>query len=243
MTTISQFLKNQGLLHPVTTGINDYNHMNKVVQFDDDPNNVASGEATILFSGPPVLNPSGANAQNISELLVPIGAVQNFNDTQVPRIVPFNEMGSVLERQAGGTPQTQAQLGRVLTYHSNLAHAMYAWIAKISGDKPTQFMFAPGETSGPGKAHLTSMFSDLFRMPFGMLLVTVTAGGNIVSKEYYERCLIAQFGKTIQAGNPLIVEQMAMRVTRKVPADNITLNTADLHSVEYLIELGNDTIA
>jgi len=242
MTTISQFLKNQGLLHPVTTGVNDYDFMNRVVQFDDDPNNVASGEATILFSGPPVLNPGGANAQSISDLLVPIGAVQNFNDTEVPRIVPFNEMGSVLERQAAGTPQTQAQMGRVLTYHSNLPHALYAWIAKLN-EKPTQFMFAPGEKDGPGKAHLTSMFSDLFRVPFGMLLVTVTAGGNVVSKEYYERCLIAQKGKTVQAGNPLIVEQVAMRVTRKVPADTITLNVADLHNIEYIMELGNSTVA
>ena len=242
MPTISQFLKNQGMLHPVTTGVDNYNYMHNVVQFDDDPNSVASGEATILFSGPPVLKPAGASAPLTSDLLVPIGAVQQFNDSEVPVIVPFKEIGSALERQAGSTPQTTAQLGRVLTYHSNLPHALYAWLAKLA-DKPTQFMFAPAELTGPGKAHLVTMYSDLFRVPFGMLLVTVTAGGNVVSKEYYERCLIAQKGKTVQAGNPLIVEQVGVRVTRKVAADEIALSTADLHNVEYLMELGNDTVA
>jgi len=237
MATISEFLKNNQLLHSATTNLQDYDFFNKVVQFDDDPNTVASGEATILFSGPPVfMRPS----ENFADLLVPIGAVQGFQDNEQPNVTPFREVGSRLKRHAVGAADYTVNIGKILTYHSNLRHALYAWVAKLA-DKPNEFIKAPGELNRPGKSHFTTMESDLFRMPFGLLLVTVTAGGNRVSNEYYERCLIANAGKAVQAGQALIQEQVALTVTRKVPADGIQLNL-NLAQTAFDIELGNDTV-
>ena len=51
LDTLREFLKDNGYLYDTTKGLTDYDFVNKNVQFDEDPNNVASGEATILFAG------------------------------------------------------------------------------------------------------------------------------------------------------------------------------------------------
>src|SRR5665213_2075216 len=102
MASISDLLKNVGALYDVTTsttgttGPDPWNHM---VQFEDDPNKVASGDTTIAFSGPPVLANSPAP---IASLLVPIGALQGFNDNSTNGIAQFPEIGSRLKRAGRG---------------------------------------------------------------------------------------------------------------------------------------------
>ena len=235
MTTVSQFLKNNGLLYDVygqTTDQHDF--FNKVVQFDDDPNNVASAEATVLFAGPPVLGkvPPGF-AGTFAGLLVPIGAVQGFQDSETPNITPFPEIGSRLKRYAVGMANYQVSMSKVLTYHSNLKHALYSWMARMpNGVAADTFLFKPGEGTGSeapanqvaGSTHFTGVESDLFRVPFGLMLATITAGGYVISKEYFEKCYVANAGKAVQAGQAMILENVAVTVTRKLPADGITLN-------------------
>lgn len=241
MVTVSEFLKNNGLLHNATTGVNDYDFFHKVVQFDDDPNTVASGEATILFSGPPVLNPATPYPGNgIADLLVPVGSVQGFQDSEQPNVTPFREMGSRLKRFAVGAAEYQVSISKVQTYHSNLRNALYAWLTKMT-NAPDQFIMAPSVNNAPGNAHLITMESDLFRLPFGMFLATITAGGNYVVGEYFERCLLLNAGKSVQAGQALIQEQVSIAVTRKVPAAGITLNL-DLAQQAFSLSAGNDSV-
>lgn len=237
MSSVSEFLKNNELLYKATTGVGDIDFINKVVQFDDDPNNFASGEATILFSGPPIyMNP----AEGFSNLLVPIGAVQGFQDNEQMNRQPVPELGSRLKRSAYGMGTVQMSIARVLTYHSNLRHALYAWISKLD-DVPDEFLFAPGEEDSPGAAHFTTMDSDLMRVPFGLLLVTISAGGSRISREYFERCGLLNAGKASQAGAATISEQVSIEATRKVPANQIDVNLSGLLK-KYTIRPGNDTV-
>jgi hypothetical protein len=243
MPSISEFLKNQKLLHKVTSGVSDYDFVNRQVGFDDDPNNVASAEASILFAGPPVFDNVGTSSKSFASMLVPIGAAQGFNDSEVPNVQMVPEMGSKLKRSAHGTATYSATIAKMLTYYENLRHACYAWMAELEdGLAPDKFLFAPGEADGtPGHAHFTSMESDLFRVPFGLLLATVGAGGTLISREYYEKCYIGPVGKSYQAGQAIIMEQAQILVTRKVPANNISLGT-NLAGVDFTIKPGNSTI-
>ena len=245
MTTVSEFLKKGGFLYPTTKGLEDYDFVNNQVGFDDDPNNVASGEATIIYAGPPVFMNSGNgdySAVDFGKLLVPIGAVQGFSDSEQPAVQPFPEIGSRLKRYAVGMATYQIQMSKVLTYFDNLRHACYAWIPNLKGDQPTEFLFAPGEEAGTaGHSHFTNMESDLMRVPFGILLATVTAGGNVISKEYYEKCLFGSAGKSVQAGSAIIQEQVAITVTRKVPANGLKIGSQQ-KLVTFNIGAGNDKV-
>ena len=180
MASVADFLHNAGLLYDAVTKPVEYDYQNKVVQFDDDPNRVASGEATILFSGPPVLAKIGKQtlvkgqlpaAFDIGEYIVPIGAVQGFQDSETPNIVPFPEIGSRLKRYAVGMATYQVSMSRVITLHSNLRNALYAWIALQPGAQPLDYISPPGELGddeagiqrapAQGNGHLITSESDL----------------------------------------------------------------------------------
>lgn len=236
MANISELLKNLNMLYDTTKSTNDIDFFNKLVQFEDDPNNVASADATIIFSGPPVYSRIGSAGADLGSALVPIGAVQGFNESETNGIMPFAEIGSRLKRTAASQAQYQLSLQRVLSYHSNLRYACYAWLPKLAGGEAVDVRLLPnepqsstGDATGVGQvsgAHFTTFESDIFRLPFGLLLATMTANGKLVSREYYERCQLLNAGKSVAAGQPMIQESVSIYAVRKVPAPDINLGLA-----------------
>jgi len=221
---------------------------NKFVQFNDDPLRVASGEASILFAGPPIL---GKPAGDFASLLMPIGGVQGIQDGGTANVVPYREVGSKLKRAARASADYRISIGKVVTWHSNLLHAFYSWIPKLTSktttSKELEMLLAPGspnagggsdstEKKEVGLGHWINLDSDIFAVPFGCLFLTVTGGGEILSQEYWERCLIADLGKTTGAGQPMIQEQVSLIVGRKVPAGNIAVG---MTGAKFKITTGN----
>lgn len=215
MANISDLLKDLNALYDVTRAHDDLNPWDKVVQFEDDANKVASGDTTIAFSGPPVFN-RGTDAQTFASRLVPIGALQGFSDNSTNGVMPFAEIGSRLKRAARGQASYQISIQRVLSYHSNILHACYAWLAKMDSAKSFDLRRLPGEGSrsgtqgGQASPHFTTFESELFGVPFGMLLATLSADGTVISQEYYERVYIMNHGKQVAAGQPMIQEGISM---------------------------------
>lgn len=141
---IADILK--GHMYDTVTSLHDMDFFNKVVQFDEDPNNVASSDSTFIFCGPPILNPPkgyGGKANTIqtvgengtikelggiAKYLRPIGAVQQYGLQQGRQIVPFPELGSRLKRHANGSGMYNAQMARVLTRTMNLKASLYQWL-------------------------------------------------------------------------------------------------------------------
>ena len=233
MASVSELL--QGFLYDVTTNITNMDFFNKVVQFDDDPNNVASSEATYIFSGPPVLSPTGSykgasgGSATILQLLEPLGAVQQFSLQEGKQVIPFRELGSKLQRQAVGYGQYSASMARVLTRYGNLAFGLYAWLYNYlslvhkEANPSLDLALVPGEE---GKKHYISPESELFNIPFGLLCVTGSAGGDVISAQYLERCYLQGGGDAKSAGQSLIVENVSILVTRPVAfVDRTTGNT------------------
>lgn len=234
--TVADFLRKNGLLNKITTTPQNFNYMDHVVQSDDDPTNVASGEATILYSAPPVMN-----SANLAEHIIPIGTVQGFQESQTPNIQPFNEMGSRLKRFAIGMANYQASFSKVLTLHSNLMHALYAWIATYGSDATMSLLGQPAESSGTPQSHFVTLESEITRLPFGLILVTVTAGGKLVSREFYEKCYIANIGKAVQAGSAMIQENVSITAVRKLPC-SVPAVDGVLNRKDFTIRLGNGDI-
>lgn len=227
MATLGDFLRTNKLLYQPyvgqagseANGSQHFNHMSQVVQFDDDANKVASAEASVIFAGPPVWGqaPSG---KTFAELLYPIGAVQGFAVNGQPQLIPYPEVGSRNKRMARGVTNYSAQLGRVLSFHDNLMHALYQWVSDLAGTGDYEMLFRPGNKKGRGQFHWKNLDSEIFAVPFGLLEVKLTAGGDIMSARYLEKCYVQNEGDSINAGQTIIVENASIFVTRVVAADD-----------------------
>jgi hypothetical protein len=206
-----------GFLYDTTTTLTNADFFNKVVQFDDDPSNVASGEATYIFAGPPILNKT-YKGKGIVDYLRPVGAVQQYSLNEGKQIVPFQELGSKLKRYAAGVTQYSASLARVLTNHGNLDYALYSWLPSFLAAEHSansiMLAVAPGVNRD---THWVSKESEVYLIPFGLLCISGTAGGDIIHAEYLERCFIQGGGNAKSAGSPLIVDNVSIMVTRPVP--------------------------
>jgi hypothetical protein len=238
MASISELIRQVNGLYDVTTDVNKVDPFNQTVQFEDDSNFVASADTSFIFSGPPVFKKGATSLDAWANYLVPIGAMQNFSDNEQNGVQPFGEIGSRLKRTSRGQANYQLSLSRVVTFHSNMRHALYAWIAKMFPNTPIDFRVKPGDDSPSGQpgvsvpsTHFNSMESDLYGLPTGMLLVTVGAGGVLISKDYYERCHILTAGKALNAGGPIIQEGVQLFVTRKVPAVGLKINMDTLNEL------------
>jgi hypothetical protein len=141
-----------GYLYDKVKTLNQADFFNKVMQFDNDPTNVGSSDATFIFAGPPVLNPekgwegvansnsavvgadaftstaSTAQLNGIWNMLKPIGAVQQYSLQQGRQVIPFTELGSRLKRHVVGSGQYSASLARVLSRSTNLRASLYSWL-------------------------------------------------------------------------------------------------------------------
>lgn len=220
-TAVNNVLK--GFLYDVSKTLDDLNFYDKVVQFDDDANGVASSEATFVFSGPPVakssyaidttLNPDATLASSgILSMLTPIGAVQQISVNEGKQIIPFRELGSKLLRQAAGPTQYSGSMSRVLSMHSNLKFSLYEWLFKLypNGISLTR---APSDNN----THFIGLESEIFAIPFGLLILVGSAGGKVIQAEYLEKCHIVNAGSSKQVGNTLIVDNVSFTVSRSVP--------------------------
>lgn len=241
MGTLGDFMRTSGLLYRPYVGVagtdkvgeQQFNHVSQVVQFDDDANKVASAEASIIFSGPPVWNPSKLKVSGgFAGLLYPIGAVQGFSTNAAPQLIPYPEVGSRNKRVAVGVANYSATMGRVLSWHDNLLHSLYQWLPKMLGGAKQDMLFRPGNKKGRGQFHYTNLDSELFRVPFGILEIKITAGGELISSRYLEKCYVQNEGDAITAGQTLIVENASLYVTRIVPADDVTVIDSIANNLE-----------
>lgn len=257
---VSDILK--GYLHKTVTRLVEADFFNRVVQFDEDPGNVASSDATFIFAGPPVLNPEKGwtnavlttqdNGQlvdygkaGIYQYLRPIGAVQQFSLQQGRQVIPFTELGSRLKRQVVGSGQYSANLARVLTRSTNLKASLYSWLPLFMKQKvpamdgKLALAVTPSvviDKTGRYWEHFQwiGMESEIFNLPFGLLCITGTAGGNFVHAEYLERCYMPNYSKGVSAGSAMIVENASIMVTR--PVAFVDSNNKSLIPTELLLK-------
>lgn len=209
-----------GFLYNTVTNLTNMDFFNSVVQFDDDPSGIASGEATFLFAGPPVLRNDNAGKygynqnKQLTDLLVPLGGVQQYQLNEGAQFIPFKELGSKLSRYASGSGQYSASMSMVLTKFGNLEYGLYSWLYSWLDGNPIELAIPPGAN---GDRHWISKESEIFLIPFGLLAITGAAGGDIIHVEYLERCFIQGSGNSKTAGSSLIVDNASIMVTRPVP--------------------------
>lgn len=214
------------------------NHFNKQVEYDISASDMANSEASYIFSGPPVMQSSmrkmrtgadrqlmdsagntddGSEALAFLELLCPIGIVQQFSVQASKQSILIPEIGSALDRRGPGKRSYSGVMSRVVTAHSNLNYACYKWLYRLMKSQPNKILTLLRNPAANGSTQFLGLESNLYDIGFGILEIKGTSSGDFISAQYCEKCDFANAGNTIQAGNPLIVDNLSLSMVRATP--------------------------
>lgn len=222
MTFDKDFLKE---MRYRSQGLSSQNPFDQAIYHDDLPHEMASPMHTFVYSGPPLYKMVESN----NGLLSPVGLVQDLQYSGQKQISPAPELGNRFMRHAPGRPSHSATITRLLSKSANLAGMLYRWYLKSQGDN----FFVPGNIHQPnsevaedlgGSFQIVTLDSDIFDIPFGLLVVRMTENGEHISANYWERCLVAGMSETISAGQVVIMENIQLVFSQNRPADPRVVN-------------------
>lgn len=216
-----QFL--DSLRGPATQRLSQISPYHQSVGSDNLPGEFASPDTSIIFSGPP----SALMASKNQDWLWPIGTIQSANLGQNRPITKADEIGSMRPHLLAGKWDHQIALQKIITRSSNLLYDLYAWMDRMG--LPDLPLSLPPGNDIPGLAkeeginrygrQWTIYGSDITKIPLGLMIVTVTADLEVLSSEYWERCMISGVNRQLVAGQPMISESSSIACAFTVPFD------------------------
>lgn len=226
------------LRYEAMQGVGLVDPFNRTVWQDELPDELPSSQHTFIFSGPPLASYALAH----TDLLTPIGLIQDVQHNAQRQISPIAEMGNFYHRHVPGRWNHSAMINRILSKDANILGACYRWALKldVSLILPVSALdFAPSSVDS-FSLQAVSIDSELLNLPFGIYVVKLTENGDFISASFWERCLVAGYTEAIQSGQVTLMESMQVVMGRKIAARN-ALPPALFTG--YELEEGNDLIS
>lgn len=176
----------------------------------------ATPDSTLLFAGPARFN--GIQAAG----LLPIGMVDGISFSSNAALARLNEIGSNRHFFTRGKVVSSISFGRMLADQRNILSALTAYAAvPPSGVSDSGQSAAAAQSPNPNIA--MNLDSELFNVPFGMMLLFKTKGGGsdgsgkILTAVYLENCMFSSYNFSISSGAPVITEGISIEFDRPVP--------------------------
>lgn len=175
----------------------------------------ATPDTTIIFAGPARFTGLGGNTAD----LVPIGLVDGIQYQSSPQLQRLFEIGSNRSFFTRGKTASTISFSKMLADQANILKALTnnAYRPEMNVDGPK----AAGADS-PNPDIMMNMDSEYFSVPFGLMLVMKTRGGNggngkILSASYLEYCMFSGYQFSIASQTPVIMENIGVEFDRMVP--------------------------
>ena len=175
----------------------------------------ATPDTTIIFAGPARFTGLGGNTAD----LVPIGLVDGIQYQSSPQLQRLFEIGSNRSFFTRGKTASTISFSKMLADQANILKALTnnAYRPEMNVDGPK----AAGADS-PNPDIMMNMDSEYFSVPFGLMLVMKTRGGNggngkILSASYLEYCMFSGYQFSITSQTPVIMENIGVEFDRMVP--------------------------
>lgn len=176
----------------------------------------ASPDATLLFAGPARFTGLGSGTVD----LIPIGLVDNMSMQSDNGLMRLFEIGSARSFFVRGKQTHSISLSKLLADQSNILNALskaaYRPNMAIDGSR------AAGPTS-PNADIMMNIDSEYFSVPFGLLLLMKTRGGNtdgygkVLTALYLESCMFQNYSFSVASTQPVIAENVSIQYDRPVP--------------------------
>lgn len=189
------------------TGLNDGQSYERFSQFSATP------DTTVLFAGPARFNGLAGD----SSVLMPIGLVDNIQMSSGSQLTQMYEIGSNRSFFTRGKTQHSITLSKMLADQQNILQALTknAYRPDINSSGQS----APGSD---GSNIMLNLDSEYFNVPFGLMLLFKTRGGNggegkVLAATYLEYCMFSNYSFAVAAASPVIAENISIQYDRPVP--------------------------
>jgi hypothetical protein len=173
----------------------------------------ASPDTTMLFAGPARFTGLSSGAD-----LIPIGLVDNIAFQDNAQLMRLFEIGSNRSFFTRGKSTPVVSMSKVLADQANILAALSR--AAYRPTMATDGQRAPGSD---GNDIMMNLGSEYFSVPFGLLLVMKTRGGNtdgygkVLSAVYLEYCMFDGYSFQVASQQPVIAENISVQFDRPVP--------------------------
>jgi len=181
----------------------------------------ATPDTTVLFAGPARFTGLAGNTAN----LLPIGMVDGIGFQSNPSLSRLYEIGSNRAFFTRGKTVSSLTFSKMLADQSNILRALtlnsyeMAGLINVDGSKA-----GGAANTATGQTNIMmNLDSELFSIPFGLLIMFKTRGGDasgtgkILSALYLEYCMFANYSFNISSTAPVIMEGVALEFDRPVP--------------------------
>lgn len=176
----------------------------------------ATPDTTLMFAGPARYTGLSDSTTN----LLPVGLTDGIQYGSNASLARLYEIGSNRAFFTRGKTVGSISFGRMLADNGNILRAL-----TLNSYKP---LMNNGGTAAPGAEEpnpniMMNLDSETFAVPFGLLLVFKTRGGNsdgygkTLSAVYLEYCMLEGYNFSINAQSPVIVEGVSIQYDRPVP--------------------------
>lgn len=196
-----------------------------------------SGAFVGIFAGPSrlaqiggVLNLQTAleNPAEASQIVYPIGIVQNFNLSQNKQITRIFELGSQRSYFIPGRTVGQVGLSRIMYDGPSMLRVLYAYYQDLLPETIVPAMFPNIGASAipnphnvivpPGYENLyVNLASDLFDQPIGLLITIKNNNQDTYGAFYLECCQVPNTSLAVDSGGVLMQESAAIQYEQVVP--------------------------
>lgn len=191
----------------------NWDWFNKSVERASFPSNTVTAESTLILAGPALFIELANNTSDpaqTSSRLTPIGFAQNITISEQHPVNRHFEIGSGRAKFTIGKSQGSAQVARALFDASSLLYVLQQNASKALNTPyvPTFFTNSANNKYGFG------LWSDAFKIPFGMALSFKTSGNDYVASMYLEQAYISGHQVAVNEGGALVVENVRIEFDR-----------------------------
>ena len=196
-----------------------------------------SGAFMGIFAGPPRLASVGgaltlgaalSSPATASQIVYPVGIVQNFNLSHNRQFSRIFELGSERSYFISGRTVGQVGLSRVLYHGPSILRVLYAYFQDLIPNTIVPAMF-PNVGAGampnphdvvipPGYENFyVNLASDLFSQPIGLLVVLKDSNQDTYGAMYLEGCYIPNHTLATDAQGVIMQESVAVQFELCIP--------------------------
>jgi len=157
------------------------------------------------------------------ENLKPVGLLQSMSVSQQRQVTPAMAIGSSRMFMLPAKAQTTFQISRMFVKGRNLQRALLRGISAVADKDVSDSLNDLERAHAPGNPGMVfNMDSELGLIPFGMAVMFRNKSGQDIGSFYLESCMFESYQIGLQAGQNVVVEEIAGRCDRINP---ISLST------------------
>lgn len=170
-------------------------------------------DATLILVGPATFEEIAEVDDEVSgsDKLTPIGFVTDMTVDDQQAVMRLGEIGSGRPRLATGDTDTRGRIRRGFFNGSSVAYALYRNSLKNTSARDKDKLYDPPLQAGSGGEdfYKFGLWSDMFRIPFGIAVCMRSIGNDFLASFYLEQAYFENYSKAISRDQVIIFEDVS----------------------------------